>query len=250
MPLAQPELRPLAAVAVMARSTPVRVRIPVIGVDTSLMRLGLRSDGSLQVPPRGFPAGWYTGGLALSGLSSTDGRVTVRFRVVRTGATSHYIIPMRWPDNDSLWTQSEQDWCESSGCTTFLHYGTSGSSQISHDFNFDTSAWHTFRGVQEGAWYRVQLDGVTVWATNDTRLAAGANILRHVVLQQVGPRPVQVMAIISQATGLDLVSASNLARDAPVVVVSGISDASADRVVERLQKAGARAVSGESYRSE
>ena len=73
---------------------------------------------------------------------------------------------------------------------------------------------------------------------------------RHVVLQQVGPRPVQVMAIISQATGLDLVSASNLARDAPVVVVSGISEASADRVVERLQKAGARAVAGESYRPE
>ena len=73
---------------------------------------------------------------------------------------------------------------------------------------------------------------------------------RHVVLQQIGPRPVQVIAIISQATGLDLVSASDLARDAPVVVVSGISDASADRVVERLQKAGARAVAGESYRPE
>ena len=73
---------------------------------------------------------------------------------------------------------------------------------------------------------------------------------RHVVLQQTGPRPVQVIAIISQATGLDLVSASNLAKDAPVVVVSGISDASADRVVERLQKAGARAVAGETYRPE
>ncbi len=73
---------------------------------------------------------------------------------------------------------------------------------------------------------------------------------RQVVLQLIGPRPVQVIAIISQATGLDLVSASNLARDAPVVVVSGISEASADRVVERLEKAGARAVAGESYRPE
>ena len=73
---------------------------------------------------------------------------------------------------------------------------------------------------------------------------------RQVVLQLIGPRPVQVIAIISQATGLDLVSASNLARDAPVVVVSGISEASADRVVERLQKAGAKAVAGESYRPE
>ena len=73
---------------------------------------------------------------------------------------------------------------------------------------------------------------------------------RQVVLQLMGPSPVQVIAIISQATGLDLVSAGNLARDAPVVVVSGISEASADRVVERLQKTGAKAVAGESYRPE
>ncbi len=69
----------------------------------------------------------------------------------------------------------------------------------------------------------------------------------QVVLQLIGPRPVQVMAVVSQATGLDLVSASNLAKEAPVVVVSGISAASADRVVERLQKAGAKAVAGASY---
>ena len=45
----------------MARSAPVRVQIPAIGVDSALMQLGLRADGSLQVPPSGFPAGWYTG---------------------------------------------------------------------------------------------------------------------------------------------------------------------------------------------
>ena len=44
----------------MAASTPVRVRIPAIGVDSGLMALGLQSDGSLEVPPEGFPAGWYT----------------------------------------------------------------------------------------------------------------------------------------------------------------------------------------------
>jgi len=69
----------------------------------------------------------------------------------------------------------------------------------------------------------------------------------HVVLQLIGPRPIHVIAVIGQATGLDLVSASNLAKDAPVVVVSGISETSADRVVERLQKAGAKAVVGEPY---
>ncbi|MDX6254533.1 MAG: hypothetical protein QOJ11_867 [Frankiales bacterium] len=45
----------------LARSVPVRVRIPAIGVDSSLMKLGLTADGALQVPPSGFPAGWYTG---------------------------------------------------------------------------------------------------------------------------------------------------------------------------------------------
>lgn len=48
--------------AALARSTPVRLSIPEIGVDSALMDLGLLADGSLQVPPSGFPAGWYTGG--------------------------------------------------------------------------------------------------------------------------------------------------------------------------------------------
>ncbi len=71
---------------------------------------------------------------------------------------------------------------------------------------------------------------------------------RQVVLQVTGANPIQVIKVICQATGLDLMSASKLAQDAPVVVVSGISEASAERVVERLQKAGAKAVAGEPYR--
>ena len=47
--------------APMARSWPVAVRIPAIGVDSTLISLGLRADGTLQVPASGFPAGWYTG---------------------------------------------------------------------------------------------------------------------------------------------------------------------------------------------
>lgn len=70
----------------------------------------------------------------------------------------------------------------------------------------------------------------------------------HVVLQRIGPRPIHVIAVIVQATGLDFVSANNLAKDAPVVVVSGISETSADRVVDLLEKAGAKAVVGEPYR--
>jgi hypothetical protein len=48
--------------ASMDKSVPVRLQIEAIGVDSKLMDLGLRADGSLQVPPSGFPAGWYTGG--------------------------------------------------------------------------------------------------------------------------------------------------------------------------------------------
>jgi len=72
----------------------------------------------------------------------------------------------------------------------------------------------------------------------------------QVVLQVVGTRPVTVITVISEATGLDFVTASALAQDAPAVVVSGISEDSAERVVERLEKAGARAVAGERYRPE
>lgn len=53
---------PAVRVATLARSTPVRIRIAAIGVDSALMDLGLRADGSLEVPPSGFPAGWYTRG--------------------------------------------------------------------------------------------------------------------------------------------------------------------------------------------
>jgi LPXTG-site transpeptidase (sortase) family protein len=47
----------------MARSEPSRLRIPSIGVDTSVMPLGLTSDGEVEVPPIAAhaPAGWYDG---------------------------------------------------------------------------------------------------------------------------------------------------------------------------------------------
>jgi hypothetical protein len=44
----------------MAESRPVRVQIPAIGVDSDLMDLGVQADGTLEVPPDGFPAGWFT----------------------------------------------------------------------------------------------------------------------------------------------------------------------------------------------
>ncbi|WP_427919705.1 class F sortase [Streptomyces sp. cg40] len=45
----------------LARSVPVTLRVPAIGVDTPVMRLGLAADGTVQVPPitAHDRAGWY-----------------------------------------------------------------------------------------------------------------------------------------------------------------------------------------------
>lgn len=42
-------------------SPPERIEIDAIGVDSDVMDLGLLPDGAMEVPPGGFPAGWYTG---------------------------------------------------------------------------------------------------------------------------------------------------------------------------------------------
>lgn len=42
-------------------SPPVTLTIPSIGVQTSLIHLGLTADGTLQVPQSTAVAGWYTG---------------------------------------------------------------------------------------------------------------------------------------------------------------------------------------------
>jgi len=46
----------------LGKSVPVRLQVGAIGVDSTLMNLGLRSDGTMEVPAGGFPAGWYNGG--------------------------------------------------------------------------------------------------------------------------------------------------------------------------------------------
>jgi hypothetical protein len=42
-------------------SAPVRLEIPAIGVSSSLVRLGLNADGTMQVPGDFQVAGWFTG---------------------------------------------------------------------------------------------------------------------------------------------------------------------------------------------
>lgn len=43
-------------------SKPVRVRVPSIGIDSTLQPLGLLADGSLQSPSQWQQAGWYDRG--------------------------------------------------------------------------------------------------------------------------------------------------------------------------------------------
>ncbi|GAA1315269.1 class F sortase [Pseudonocardia xinjiangensis] len=50
---------PLAAP--LPRSEPVKIQIPSLGVTSELMDLGLQADGTMEVPPGAYPAGWYTG---------------------------------------------------------------------------------------------------------------------------------------------------------------------------------------------
>ncbi|WP_328459749.1 class F sortase [Streptomyces sp. NBC_00448] len=54
---------PAAPARPMARSVPSRLRIPSIGVDTTVMALGLAADGEVKVPPieKDAPAGWFDG---------------------------------------------------------------------------------------------------------------------------------------------------------------------------------------------
>jgi hypothetical protein len=43
-------------------SPPARLEIPAIGVSTTLVRLGLLADGTMEVPRDDGVAGWFTGG--------------------------------------------------------------------------------------------------------------------------------------------------------------------------------------------
>ncbi|WP_336650477.1 class F sortase [Kocuria rosea] len=49
--------------AVLGASEPVSLSVPATSTESELLHLGLREDGSLEVPPEGpgAPASWYTG---------------------------------------------------------------------------------------------------------------------------------------------------------------------------------------------
>ncbi|MDP9248224.1 MAG: class F sortase [Candidatus Dormibacteraeota bacterium] len=71
MAVSEPTVRPLeigppgpSSAYVAQDSAPVRLRIPSLGVDSSLSRLGINGDGTIQVPNDFNQAGWFEKGPA------------------------------------------------------------------------------------------------------------------------------------------------------------------------------------------
>src|SRR5260221_6455015 len=94
---------------------------------------------------------------------------------------------MRWPDDDSVWTKTEEDWCETSSltsCTSFLHYGSTGTDQIYHAYSFDQTQWHTTRYSRVGYVVKAYLDGILVWSFTGDASNTTTGVPKHVVLQQ------------------------------------------------------------------
>ncbi|MFI7480919.1 class F sortase, partial [Kocuria sp. M1R5S2] len=60
-PVAERPAAPEGGPPVLPESVPVSVRIPAVDAASELLHLGLRADGSLEVPPAhpGAPASWY-----------------------------------------------------------------------------------------------------------------------------------------------------------------------------------------------
>jgi sortase (surface protein transpeptidase) len=56
-----PAVNPVGLQTTALPAAPVSLTIPAIGVKTSLVRLGLQANGTLQVPGSTTVAGWYTG---------------------------------------------------------------------------------------------------------------------------------------------------------------------------------------------
>lgn len=142
--------------ATMAAAAPVRLRIPAIGVDSELMGLGLQADGTLEVPPSGFPAGWYTGAptpgelgpAIIAGHVDWDGRPGVFFdlrdlspgdEIVitrRDGATARFrVTHVEQFDKDAFPTQAVYGDLDHAGLRLITCAGAFDPSMRSYDDN-------------------------------------------------------------------------------------------------------------------
>jgi hypothetical protein len=133
-------------------------------------------------------AGWYTAGMMVDEeFGGGDQRVTLRFRIVDGGVTSHHNLPLRWPTRVQWPVGGEENYCEGGSltqCWLFLHYGASNS-QIDHSFAADLRTWHTMAFERRNFVVRVFLDDLVtpIWTyagTADTL----PDTFKRVVLQQ------------------------------------------------------------------
>jgi hypothetical protein len=118
---------------VMAASAPVRVQIPAIGVDSGLMDLGLQDDGTLEVPPGGFPAGWFTGAptpgeqgpAVLAGHVDWAGAPGV-FAALRDVATGDEVVVSRADGSTAVFRVTEVGQYDKDAFPTAAVYGDLG----------------------------------------------------------------------------------------------------------------------------
>jgi hypothetical protein len=137
-------------------------------------------------------AAWYTGGVQVArAFGGVDQQVTLRWRILSYGVSSHHVIPMRFPDTGTWPAAGEEDYCEGAGplaCTTFLHYGDlAPGDQLMHgyDLGFGLESWHTMRFQRRHHTVKAWIDDLTtpVWTyTGDA--ATLPDTVKRVVLQQ------------------------------------------------------------------
>jgi hypothetical protein len=154
-----------------------------VSVSGGSMRMLMRYESSGKCG-----AGWYTAGMMVANqFGGNDQRLTVRFRIVRSGVSAHHVLPMRWPTQGSWPAAGEEDYCEGdslSACQTFLHYSSSNS-QVSHAYSFDLSQWHTLRFERRNFVMKAYIDNMStpVW----TYLGSSTTLpdtFKRTVLQQ------------------------------------------------------------------
>jgi sortase (surface protein transpeptidase) len=58
-PAAPPQPEQAQSASFLPRSIPIGLSIPALSVTSPVMALGLEDDGTMEVPPGAYPAGWY-----------------------------------------------------------------------------------------------------------------------------------------------------------------------------------------------
>lgn len=89
------------------------------------------------------------------------------------------------------------------------------------------------------SWWRYVRTGEAPRATADPELSEPGDWSVH--LETTGPRRIDVIRQVRLATGAGLLAAKTIADEVPSLVASGLSETSARRVRERLERAGATA---------